>query len=401
MINEHHNSFIPDFFTSIKIYHGKIFLFNSKTDCLYEIDTELYHFLKESSHKGFLKEDLPDEIFKFLKEERLIDKKSLAGLQKKEIPEGVFNFEGEPPLKYLHLITTTTCDFNCKHCFLDQENVHAEIENVEKVIDEFARKGGLRLIVSGGEPLLYRYFERLNLFLKDYPQIRKILLTNGYSLSKKSVDYFLRLNFDEIQFSLDGPEDVHDFIRRPGSFKAVLEAISKSKNVKIDVSIATTLSSLLLERFEEFLSLLGIIEPFRWTIDFMCPVDNARQNNLVPPVDFSHLLLYAKDSGLHSPEIGFACGSNLATLLPDGTLAKCDYFPEINGGNVFDSGLVRAWLNLPKIRIEDLCSECQNCIRINDCRAGCRYRALLYNGNIAFPDPIMCQVYLSREGTKP
>ncbi len=65
---------------------------------------------------------------------------------------------------------------------------------------------GLRVMVTGGEPILHSNFEALNDLLPDFA-IRKVLFTNGLLLDK---DLLGRLKVDEIQISIDGLEKAHD-----------------------------------------------------------------------------------------------------------------------------------------------------------------------------------------------
>ena len=71
---------------------------------------------------------------------------------------------------------------------------------------------GLRVLVTGGEPLLHSEFDALNDFLSDYP-LRRVLLSNGLLLNSKNMKTF---NVDEIQISIDGLDDSHDAIRGRG-----------------------------------------------------------------------------------------------------------------------------------------------------------------------------------------
>lgn len=55
-------------------------------------------------------------------------------------------------------------------------------KNSKKILKEFEQMQGLRVLITGGEPLMHPEFEKINDFIKELP-IRKILFTNGVLLN--------------------------------------------------------------------------------------------------------------------------------------------------------------------------------------------------------------------------
>lgn len=382
---------------SLKVYGNRYFAYQKDTDELYEIDFDAFSLFKKASTNPEYISSLDKETIEFLSKEQLIT--SLEKDRLSEISVGFFPNKHEPPLKYLHLIITTRCNFSCKHCYVAKDLRDMDLEKATEAIKEFETIGGLRLIISGGEPLEHPDFFRLNEFLVKVRGVRKILLTNGWSLSELSISEIRKLNFEEVQVSIDGTKEVHDWIRKRGSFDRALKSISMLKRVGISVSVATVLNSKNVLEFENLKKVIESIEPLRWSVDFLCETPQARKYNLLPPLESANLISFSFNSGFHGSEKGYACGSNLASLLPDGTLCKCDYLPEVNGGNVFSESLIGCWLKLKKLKINDL--ECSTCSCANECRGGCRYRALIYNGSIRSKDPVACRLYGYHEGSLP
>lgn len=380
---------------SLKQYGAKTYLYHKDTDELYEIDSEAKTFL-ELLFKGSADlKSLDGSTRNFLLSERIITEKE--EFKAKRFPSGSFLRKNVPPLKYLHAIITTSCNFRCKHCYVDFKPLHADLRKVIGVLREFEELGGLRLMVSGGEPLVHPEFRRLNELLREFTGIRKILLTNGYALSELSVSEIRKLNFEEIQVSIDGLEKTHDWIRKKGSFKRALVACQKIKKAGKHLSVATVLFKKNVDEFDQLESLVREIEPFRWTVDYPCIKDAAMRKLLLPELESATLMERSFNSKSHEAARGYACGSSLASLLPDGTLCKCDYFPELSGGNAFEAGLYRSWINLKRIKISE--TECRFCPSKDECHGGCRYRALIYNGNIEAKDAVACLVYGYREGS--
>lgn len=380
---------------SFKYYNGIPYIYQRKTDEIFEADEELINLLKEIYCKQETNFSINEDVLEYLVKEKILT--FSEGEKSKKISEGKFASSQSPPLQYLHLIITSRCNFRCKHCFVEQKPLDAKLEHLQKICKEFEDIGGLRLIVSGGEPLEHPDFFVFNEFLSQIVGVRRILLTNGWKLSFLNEQEINKLNFDEVQLSIDGNEKIHDWLRRKGSFKRVIESAKKIKNSEIDLSFATVIHSQNIRIFNEIESIVKEFEPFRWTIDFICPTSKAKSLKLIPYFDYAKLLAHSFNSRYHFSSSGFACGPNLASLLPNGNLCKCDYFPGISGGNAFEKGLLDAWKDLKKIRIEE--TDCKGCRFVDSCRGGCRYRAFTYNGNMAAKDPVACAIYNCYEGS--
>ncbi len=71
--------------------------------------------------------------------------------------------------------------------------------------------GVQQVVLTGGEPLLHRDLGTLCRFLHDCG-VRVTLLSTGLLLAKRAD--LVAENIDEIIVSIDGPEEVHDQVRR-------------------------------------------------------------------------------------------------------------------------------------------------------------------------------------------
>jgi MoaA/NifB/PqqE/SkfB family radical SAM enzyme len=77
--------------------------------------------------------------------------------------------------------------------------------------DSMMALGVKQVVLTGGEPLLHSNFEALCSFLKSC-EVRITLLTTGLLLEKRAE--IVARSADEVIISLDGPEAIHDRIRR-------------------------------------------------------------------------------------------------------------------------------------------------------------------------------------------
>ncbi len=130
------------------------------------------------------------------------------------------------------------CNCRCVMCDIWKRQTSQElrVSDLELHRDACRRLSVRWVVFSGGEPLLHSDLRALcNLFRQD--GIRLTLLTTGLLLAKRA-EAVAEL-FDDVIISLDGPEDVHDAIRRVnGAFKLIVEGIAAVRRNRPDMRIA-------------------------------------------------------------------------------------------------------------------------------------------------------------------
>jgi radical SAM protein with 4Fe4S-binding SPASM domain len=147
-----------------------------------------------------------------------------------------------PKIKQLTLLPTELCNYRCKMCHVWGETGWArkepekaiseqlEITVLKRFIDEvLVENKNISVLLSGGEPLLYKHIVELGQYLRS-KKLTTYLLTNG-TLIKENIDFILN-NIIGLCLSIDGPEKYHDSIRQEGSFQEIcsnLEALMKEK----------------------------------------------------------------------------------------------------------------------------------------------------------------------------
>jgi radical SAM protein with 4Fe4S-binding SPASM domain len=290
-----------------------------------------------------------------------------------------------PSLRYLLLHITDRCNLRCRHCFLGEVGTDdLDIDRVAAVVDQFEDMQGLRLMVSGGEPLLHREFSAINEFLRG-KDLRTILLTNGTLLDERLVGM---LGFAEVQVSLDGLEASHDFLRGAGSFQRSLAGIRLLREAGTQVSVATMIHQNNLEDFDRLEELVGNLGVREWSVDLPSPVGRLAVNRelSVDPQTAGPLLGRSWGGAIHEPAAGYACGAHLMAVMADGAFSACGFYGGQPLGSI-ENGLAAAWQQKPRVALADLECDCQF---VEDCRGGCRFRAAGYN-TISSPD--LCQCY--------
>jgi MoaA/NifB/PqqE/SkfB family radical SAM enzyme len=135
----------------------------------------------------------------------------------------------QPPVK-LEIWPTTKCNLRCKFCGTWSSNQQdiLSLNDFLKIINEATKLGVTECYISGsGEP-----FMRKNLILKIMKKVKErkmkgYIITNGTLMSKKDIEFMVKIGWDEIQFSVDAPSaKIHDYLRgKNGVFENVTKKI--------------------------------------------------------------------------------------------------------------------------------------------------------------------------------
>ena len=356
------------------------YLYDIESDDLYELSPDAYCFLLQCCQGGnpaVREED--KEFIEYCLSENLI---TLSGIpiQRKLFIEP----SPVPSLRYLELQITDRCNLRCRHCYIGEGlRQDLSIGQIEKVLREFEEIHGLRLLLSGGEPLLHPHFWEVNDILKDYA-FRSVLLSNGTRITKEVAK---RLFVHEVQISLDGMREGHDSLRGKGTFKKAVKAIDHLQEANIQVSVATMVHQRNLNEFDSLASLLESKGIREWNVDVPCREGRLEKNQefWVTAAEAGRLLNYAYGGGWHGSKNNSTCGAHLCAILPNGRFSKCGLFGKETVGSI-EEGLRICWQRIPRIPLEDLTCSCSE---VEACRGGCRYRAKIHGGLLQ-PDPFQC-----------
>ncbi|MBI4684829.1 MAG: radical SAM protein [Nitrospirae bacterium] len=358
-------------------------VYHIKKDELYELDNESFQILKKCADKNGC--TLSDKDFiDYCLEEEILTKDMISVNRPTLIKSPV------PSLRYLELQITERCNLRCRHCFIN-ENKAKELSAIEvkKILDEFEEMQGLRVMLTGGEPLLHSRLVEINEMLPAY-SVRKVLFTNGLLLTKKNLK---TLNVDEIQISIDGLEDAHDSLRGKGAFKKAINAARLSAENDLEVSVSTMVHPKNLKDFDEMEQMFRDIGIKDWTVDVPCISGRLKENKefQISPEMAGEYLRYGYGKGLHLGKSGFGCGLHLMSVMADGNVAKCSFYADRAIGTDKE-GLRKCWKRIKPIKLAELKCDCEYCEYIEQCRGGCRYRAELSENHLG-KDLYRCAFY--------
>jgi radical SAM protein with 4Fe4S-binding SPASM domain len=360
-------------------------VYNAVTDELYETNDKAFDFLKlcdGSRRVADLK--FEKKFVSWCLKEGILSPSSEEARR-----QFVLEPASRPSLRYLELQITSRCNLKCRHCYIgDTNRVDLPADKIITVLEEFEKMQGLRLLISGGEPLLHPDFWDINDALTRFG-FRSVLLTNGTLIDKKTAE---KLKVHEVQVSLDGIDSSHDMLRGSGAFTKAVNSLRELVKAGKDVSVATMVHS---GNLNDFPTLKGLIEGIgvrEWNVDVPCPIGRlaVHKELQVPYEKAAPFLNYGFGGGLYTSSPGYACGAHLCTVMPDGRVAQCGFFSEYSVGMI-EEGLRNCWERIRHITLDEL--ECQ-CDSKEECRGGCRFRASIEK-DIYAPDPVQC--YLRHE----
>jgi MoaA/NifB/PqqE/SkfB family radical SAM enzyme len=124
---------------------------------------------------------------------------------------------------------TNHCNLSCKHCFDRRHSAggYLDIGTLETILKNAKQHGFDYLSLTGGEPTLHPEFQKiLSMAMSAGYQVG--FVTNGWNF----VDIYTQMpdvlpQTSSINFSLDGAkESTHDALRRRGSYRHVMHAVS-------------------------------------------------------------------------------------------------------------------------------------------------------------------------------
>lgn len=355
-------------------------VFNRETDELYELDMEAFEFLSKCDGSVLLKDLKGDpEFVGYCFSEGI-----LSAIHDPHVRHHNVQTPPAHTLRYLELHITGRCNLRCGHCYLNAgTGPDMELRNVFRVMDEFDAMQGLRLLISGGEPLMNKGFWYVNERLPGFG-FRSVLMTNGTLINK---DVAKRLKVDEAQVSLDGMGYSHDILRGQGSFGMAVDGIKNLTEAGVPVSVATTLNAHNMRELPELGRLIEELGVGEWNVDMPTVTGRFADNRElhIRPEDAAAFMSEGFGGCNHGGADGYACGPHLCAVGVSGQVAKCGFYMDTPVGNIAE-GLRTCWERLKPIPLASLTCDCEH---IDTCRGGCRFRAASFTGELG-PDPVRC-----------
>jgi len=317
---------------------------------------------------------------------------------------------------------TLACNARCIHCGSsagerrDNELSHNAILHI---FDQLARLGCESVTFSGGEPLLRREWQQLARAVRNNG-MQVDIITNGL-LVEELAEAIVEAHFSSINFSVDGPADVHDRLREvSGSLSRLLKGAQILAKYDIRLGAVTQVNKLNLDKLGDIHSIL-VENGFQgWQIQLTMPHGRAAERGValclapedLPELEAKLLDLYQVTPLFMQPADNIGYMSRNEPRLRAGTYAKSKVWTGCPAGlevmGITSDGMVRGCLSMPaqfdegSVRIRDLgeiwndpfafsynrgadaaqLSEgCVGCAFCRVCRGGCKSLAIATTGD--------------------
>jgi len=219
---------------------------------------------------------------------------------------GVQKYLSEYPY-YLSLQTVSACNLKCKHCFINDYNVHIH-DGIVKIMkfDEFVlfaerlkpmiRKASFFQFSTFEAILNKNLFKMMDLILEINPKMQFPFLSNTMELSPEKIKQLEKYPVSEINISLDGytKKTVEDF-KTGVIFEKIIETINALSGSKLKNKIAVT-----------FVAHANNIEELPGYVDFVNRLGIKQiyvSNILTFTSELENLALYKKQGNAHAQSI--------------------------------------------------------------------------------------------------
>ena len=318
---------------------------------------------------------------------------------------------------------TMGCNMRCKHCGSACADALADeltTEEALRLCDDLGELGFKWITLSGGEPTTRQDWPLIAKGLRDNG-IKPNIITNCWTLDSEFLDKTVEAGINIIGISMDGMRETHDFMRRPGSFQRITDALDLMRDKGIDVMIITTVNELNLPELaamREFLTDKGVRG---WQLQIGFPMGSMADHTdliLKPPgmdtiIDFAYEtmqegkievvpsdcigyynlkemeIIKSRCDGKY-PWQGCTAGKYTLGILHNGDITGCTSIRDRKyiEGNIRNTPLREIWENpdsfswnrqMKKDRLEGFCGKC----RFGEkCLGGCANTKFTMGGSV-------------------
>lgn len=161
-----------------------------------------------------------------------------------------------------------SCNFGCKHCFVNMQNRSLTFEEAKHVIDTLKDNYNYeRINLAGGEPLLSPYLQPLI----DYIVLRGFtcsLITNGSRLTEE----FVELNIDKLEMIGISVDSLNDDTNKLIGRKRITNLVTICKKIKqVGIKLKINVCVVSHNKDEDFTEFIEEVKPERFKIFQMIP----------------------------------------------------------------------------------------------------------------------------------
>lgn len=318
---------------------------------------------------------------------------------------------GIPILKDLHIRITSSCNFNCKHCYAADwfnDKCELSIEDVKTLVDQAVELGCKKVTFSGGEPLFAKdIIESMSYCLEK--NLKVAIETNGVLLDNiitgLGEDRIRKISF---AISYDGKK-----MRNEKFVDLVKENIIKFANLGCEIKVQTAITKVNgdeLDDIFQFSKSKGIknrcflahspdgngknIPIFR-TNEWLAIIKKVTEN-------YPNVMIELPDLFPKRKKRKCGWGVHRCEVMPNGAVTSCGPIAfnhrEFVAGNIKKSRLKDIWVSkhfteIRKLKQTDFEFPCSKCIYWTTCLGSCRSLAFSNGKKLLSPHPFCKALY--------
>lgn len=293
---------------------------------------------------------------------------------------------------------TDGCNFNCIHCYNPRRRSDVSTEQARRNLLEFKEIGVKQIKYGGGEPLLREDF--LDLLAETLKLgIDSTFSTNGFIVDSGLVSKIRDIGVIRVQVSLDGTEDIHNFIRQNSeSYAHAINAIKMFVRAGFKVGVATTLMNMNAGCLDDLFRICSDLGVNRWRVMKYIPIT---RKDLMPSVE-DYLLAQVKMKAFKARsrdmdvfavrEFDQLCedsdnhdllcfgGRTIMSVRANGDVSPCPYFPDYIVGNLEYQSARILWESKKMLEFAREIKGDPECTHFKMCQGGCK-AAIFYSGS--------------------
>lgn len=325
---------------------------------------------------------------------------------------------------------TQHCNFKCEYCYTTPTGTdHSSVKETTKFLDlpkvlslleEAAELGTIFVLITGGEPTLFKGWMDVILKILELNMI-PVLTTNGSVITRQQLETLAAAGMPEITFSLDAPfpQLHHKITQTHNTFDRVIAAIQNSVDVGLYTLVKCVLTTSNYKSISELIDFVVGMGIQELAITYMEPGDrNSCATKLNPQVRYEDLIalrqivlqkrqdykgkcdIWPPKDAKEKHHTGFVpCGGlyNGMSINAKGEVNICDKLiseEDFIYGDTFKQSLKNIWEGekFHNLRVKTLDSLvidpiCQGCAKLYICRTGCYVKSLIETGNSFSKDP--------------
>jgi len=176
---------------------------------------------------------------------------------------------------------TMGCNMRCRHCGSScHKPLSGQLTTSEalRLCDDIGKLGLKSITLTGGEPLTRPDWH----YIADRLQENGVttdIMTNGWLLTEQLLDQANAVGVDGFIISLDGDREVHDIMRRQGSYGRVINALEIIEQKGIRAEVITTVHRINFHNLSKIRKTLSEYNVKTWRINLALPMGNFAKHS--------------------------------------------------------------------------------------------------------------------------